>query len=155
MKSKRSFKKSRSRHQESSGHNLTSLVDCFAIILVYLLLATSFGEIDLDIPKDMVLPKATEAQSLTHQFILLVRDKSYEIGNRQISPENLTEELKKLADSQDEAKSTPSQENSDNRSIVIQADRKLSWSELNPAVVASLQAGFSEIQFAVLKEENH
>lgn len=145
MKKISSFKRDQSSSHESHGHNLTSLVDCFAIILVYLLLATSFGEIDLEIPKDMVLPKATKAQSLTQSLIVLVKHDGYQVGDKQFSIQELGPELKRLADSQDVAP--------ENKSIVIQSDRQTPWSELNPAVVASLQAGFSEVQFAVLKEE--
>lgn len=146
MRKANSFKKSKSHSGEHSGHNLTSLVDCFAIILVYLLLATSFGEIDLDMPKEMVLPKASEAQALTNSLVILVnKNQSYEIGGRTIALQELGEELKKLSDLQTD--------NPDKKAIVIQADRQLTWGELNPVVVAGLQSGFSEVQFAVIKEE--
>lgn len=139
-----SFTSKKRGHGAGNGHNLTSLVDCFAIILIYLLMATSFGEIDLEIPKDMKLPNATEAQALKNPLIIQVREQNYLLNNRVLTLANLTEELKKIAGKNGETGS---------KAIVIQADRNLNYSELNPVVVAGLQAGFDELQFAVMKEE--
>lgn len=130
-------------HQSHGHQNLTSLVDCFAIILIYLLMATSFGELELNIPEGMKLPKASEAQALKNSLVVQVRDHSYLVNNRIVSLPNLTEELKKLADQQGGEGS---------KALVIQADRDLNYAELNPVVVAGLQAGFDEMQFAVMKE---
>jgi biopolymer transport protein ExbD len=127
------------------GHNLTSLVDCFAIILIYLLLATSFGQVDLNIPKDMKLPKASEAQALTNPLVIQVRAQNYLLNNRVLTLPQLTEELKKTADG--------IKAENGSRALVIQADKDLSYAELNPVVQAGLQAGFDELQFAVMKEE--
>ena len=133
--------------QHSHGHNLTSLVDCFAIILIYLLMATSFGEIDLDMPKDMKLPKAENTQSLNQSTVVQVRAQSYQIAGRTVTLQNLAEEFKILHDA---AKTS---NDSSKKAIVIQADRNISYGEINPVVMAGLQAGFEEVQFAVLKEE--
>lgn len=136
----------KSVHSEGHGSNLTSLVDCFAIILIYLLMATSFGEIELAIPKDIKLPKATHATALKNPLVITVRAQNYLIDNRIVTLPKLTEELKRIADA------TAADEKG-SKSIVIQADRNLSYAELNPVVMAGLQAGFDELQFAVLKEE--
>jgi biopolymer transport protein ExbD len=133
-------------HGDGHGSNLTSLVDCFAIILIYLLLATSFGEIDLEIPDGMKLPKASEASALQNPLIITVRAQNYLINNQIFSLPKLTEELKRIADS------TQAGDNG-SKALVIQADKDLSYAELNPVVMAGLQAGFDELQFAVMKEE--
>jgi biopolymer transport protein ExbD len=139
---------SKSKHSSHShGHNLTSLVDCFAIILIYLLMATSFGEIDLDMPKDMKLPKAAKTQSLNQSTVVQVRAQSYQIAGRTVTLQNLAEEFKNLSDAAKAAN------DNSKTAIVIQADRNLSYGEINPVVMAGLQAGFEEVQFAVLKEE--
>lgn len=133
------------KHAHGGGHNLTSLVDCFAIILIYLLMATSFGQVDLDIPQDMKLPKASEAQALKNPLIIQVRAQNYLLNNRILTLPQLAEELKKTAEGL--------KADNGSKALVIQADKNLSYAELNPVVVAGLQAGFDELQFAVMKEE--
>lgn len=129
------------------GHNLTSLVDCFAIILVYLLMATSFGQIELDIPRDMTLPRASEGTPLTNPLVIQVHQGHYLLNKQVFELSQLAEELKRLADeSKESSDSTP-------KGLVIQADRQLQYGELNPVIVAGLQAGFDEVQFAVQEEE--
>lgn len=133
------------------GHNLTSLVDCFAIILVYLLLATSFGELSVDVDKDIQLPKATEAKALMSDYMVVVKDgasnmPTYIVDKQEVRLDNLAEVLKAKAD-------TMPKEEGKSKSIVIQADKNMSYAKLNPLIMVSLQAGFEEIQFAVLKDE--
>jgi biopolymer transport protein ExbD len=144
-KTKIGFSKKNSNN--SHGHILTPLVDCFAIILVYLLMATSFGEIDLDINKDIELPKAAHSQALVESTVVKVSKHSYEVAGKQVSMRDLAEEFKKIFDSKKSA------DQKANPAIVIQADRNLSYGEINPVVMAGLQAGFNEVQFAVLKED--
>lgn len=144
MKTSSGFKKKEKQHIEH-GHNLTSLVDCFAIILVYLLLATTFGEISVDIPKDMKLPKASEAQALQSDYVVQVHKGEYLVDNKKVRVDQLGEVLKQKADS------IPSEEGK-SKSLVIQADRRLNYGEINPLVMISLQAGFQELQFAVIKD---
>jgi biopolymer transport protein ExbD len=145
---KRSKKFGSSSHEPvEHGHNLTSLVDCFAIILVYLLLATSFGEISMDTPKDMKLPKASEAQALMSDYIVQVHNQQFIIDNKPYRVDQLAAVLKAKADS------LPTEEGK-SKSLVIQADRKMSYGEINPLIMVSLQAGFQELQFAVVKDDD-
>lgn len=146
MKDKFSFGK-KSRDSHSGGHNLTSLVDCFAIILIYLLMATSLGQVDLDVPKDMKLPTASMGQDLMQSTIVVFDKGEYKIGDKSFTMTQLAEEFKRRRDEM--GKSTePGQ-----AAIVIQADEKSNYSQINPIVLAGLAAGFNEIQFAVLKDE--
>ncbi len=146
MKRQKGFGQKEQEHVEH-GHNLTSLVDCFAIILVYLLLATSFGEIPLDIPKDMKLPKATEAQALMSDYVVQVHNQQFIVDGKAVRVDQLAQILKAKADS------IPSEEGK-SKSLVIQADRKMSYGEINPLIMVSLQAGFQELQFAVIKDDD-
>lgn len=139
------------KHEGAHGHNLTSLVDCFAIILVYLLLATTFGDLSVDIEKDIQLPKATEAKALVSDYMVVVKDglsnnPTYMVDKQEVRLDNLAAVLKAKADSM------PAEEGK-SKSIVIQADKKMSYAKLNPLIMVSLLAGFQEIQFAVLKDE--
>jgi biopolymer transport protein ExbD len=146
MKSKVSFGK-KEKNTVTPGHNLTSLVDCFAIILIYLLMATSFGEIDLTVPKGMQMPQAVKTQSLVDNTVVLISENTYSIAGRIFALSQLAEEFKRLHD--EKAKTTDVSK----AAIVIQADKNISYGQINPVVLAGLQAGFSEVQFAVLKDE--
>lgn len=146
MKRTKGFGRKEQEHVEH-GHNLTSLVDCFAIILVYLLLATSFGEIDMDMPKDMTLPKATEAQALMSDYVVQARNQEFIIDGKPYKVNQLAAVLKAKADS------LPTVEGQ-SKSLVIQADRKMQYKEINPLIMVSLQAGFQELQFAVIKDDD-
>lgn len=127
----------------ASGLTLTSLVDCFTILVVYLLVATSFGTEELNVPKDMQLPRAAHSDSLEKGLVIEVAVKdgvaTYKIDEKRVSVENLSERLQKMKGQFD--------------SVVIQADKKTDYSMLNPAVTSGLQAGFSKIKFAVLHGE--
>lgn len=136
------FARNKSNDKSGSKHILTPLVDCFAIILIYLLMATSFGQIEVKIPEGMKLPKATEGKAPTGTLVIEVKNQSYVINGVSIPLPRLSEELKKIADS-----------SSAKQALIIQADRGMSYGEINPVVIAGLQAGFSELQFAVVNEQ--
>ena len=121
----------------SSGLMLTSLVDCFTIPVVYLLVATSFGSQELQIPKDMVLPGAENSVALSASIVIRVEDGQYKINDESVKLENLSDKLIEMRGDVD--------------AIVIQADKRSDYSSLNPVVLSSLQAGFKKIKFAVLQ----
>lgn len=131
------FKK-RSTGSHAAKHSLTPLVDCFAIILIYLLMASSFGSEEFKVPEGMKLPKASEAQVTDNMVIVVVKNQTYSMGGKTYSIPALIAEFKKIPEK---------------KAIIIQADKNLSFGEINPVVTAGLQSGFSEVQFAVSKEE--
>lgn len=125
----------------SSSLTLTSLVDCFTVLVVFLLVATSVGGIEMATPKSMQLPKAVSSDSLTESAIVRIEANRYFLNNKLIGLEELPEALK-------EAKV-------EFTNMVIQADRRLVFSQLNPIVLSGLSAGYEKIQFAVLKGEKN
>jgi len=142
------FGRQNTRSIHASGHNLTSLVDCFAIILIYLLFATSFGEVDLEIPKDMQLPKAEKTSALLNSTIIQVRKDGYFIAGQQVPMNELAVTIKNLFETKQK-----DDKDATKNSIVVQADKDMKFGEINPVVLTSLMAGFEEVQFAVLKGE--
>jgi biopolymer transport protein ExbD len=120
---------------------LTSLVDCFTTILAYLLLATSFGGESMDIPKNMALPHAYHSTTLEGGLVVMVENGRYFLGKTPIAVDRLAEVLK----AEKERTHTPY--------VVIQADKKTSFAQINPAVLSGLQAGFEQVRFAVLQED--
>lgn len=140
-----SFKKNTKEKSNGAKNILTPLVDCFAIILIYLLMATSFSTNELTTPKEIKLPRATETKSADDtRAVVEIRDKLFFINKKLVSMPQLGAELKKLVNQMSIKEPV----------LIVQADKSLSYGEMNPVVMAGLLAGFSELQFAVIKEEN-
>lgn len=123
----------------SSPVTLTSLVDCFTILVVYLLVATHMGSEQLDVSKDMQLPAAAHSTELKLGNIVRIENDKYFLNDKKINVDELFDALK------------ASLSNSD--SVIIQADKKVDYSKVNPAVLSALQAGFKQVKFAVLQED--
>lgn len=126
---------------------LTSLVDAFSILVLYLLISfSSTGEI-LYISKDMVLPPSTQSENLERQIIIKFQQGKYYVENEEVSK---TELFPKLLKMKVEFKEKYPELDSENK-IIIQADKNEKFLDLNLIIHASAQAGFEEIKFAVIK----
>lgn len=125
---------------------LTSLVDAFSILVVYLLMSySSSGEI-MYISKDMVLPMATQSDILNRQIIIKFEDGKYFIEDEEVPKNALFARLLKM---KTEFKEKYPELDSENK-IIIQADKSEKFIDLNLIIHASAQAGFEEIKFAVI-----
>lgn len=121
---------------------LTSLVDAFSILVIYLLVVSSnTGEI-LYLSKDMKLPEAKKVDVLKRATIVKIEEGRFFVENKEVSQNALTQVLLDLR------KALP--DSDDDPAITIQADRKSPYSLLNQVIHAGGQVGFSEIKFAVL-----
>lgn len=123
----------------NSGLSLTSLVDCFSVLLIYLLVASTVGGVDLPTPRHMQLPKSSYSDVLAESAVVRIEGEKYFLNNKLVTMDKLIEELRR---GQTQFKG-----------MVIQADRRLEFSQLNPIVLIGLAAGYSKIQFAVAKLE--
>ncbi len=126
---------------------LTSLVDAFSILVVYLLMSySSSGEI-MYMSKDMVLPDATQSEVLNRQIIIKFDQGQYYIENEIVEKKDLFARLLKM---KTEFKEKYPELDSENK-VIIQADKGEKFLDLNTIIHASAQAGFEEIKFAVIK----
>ena len=125
---------------------LTSLVDAFSILVIYLLISySSSGEI-MYISKDMKLPSAFEAEVLSRQIIIKFEKGKYFIENEEVRKKDLFARLLKM---KTEFKEKYPELDGENK-IIIQADKGEKFLDLNTIIHASAQAGFEEIKFAVI-----
>lgn len=125
---------------------LTSLVDAFSILVVYLLMSySSTGEI-MYLSKDMVLPTAAEAETLNRQIIIKYEKGDYFVEDLKVTKDELFPTLLKM---KLDFKEKYPELDSENK-IIIQADKGEKFIDLNWIIHASAQAGFEEIKFAVL-----
>ncbi|MBK9293177.1 MAG: biopolymer transporter ExbD [Oligoflexia bacterium] len=167
-----------------TGLSLTSMVDMFTILVVFLLQNySSTGEI-LNIPKDVHLPKASSVKELKPAHVVTVTTDSIVLDNNTIADlaqvkaqkdwmipslrESLVAALqqdeinykKALSDRVKEAiplgvkKEVPAQESL--KKITVQADKEMDFLTIKKVMFTVTEAGAEEINFAVMKkvEEN-
>lgn len=125
---------------------LTALIDAFSILVIFLLMSfSSTGEI-LFLGKDTELPKAGLGIQLErHPVIKLENGKIY-LEDSELKETDLVAAMMKLRE--DFKETHPNEEYPG--IITIQADRRMKYEQMNAIVVASGNAGFSDIKFAIL-----
>ncbi|MCY4321416.1 MAG: biopolymer transporter ExbD [Bdellovibrionaceae bacterium] len=128
---------------------LTSLIDAFSILVVYLLMFFSnAGEITY-VSSDIDLPKASIIERLDRYSILQIKTEGYFVEDTQLKLEDLVSYLIALKTKLNKNVSLAEDQK---ETITIQADKKVKYERLSPVVQACSQAGFSIIKFAVLAE---
>ncbi|HVK60544.1 MAG TPA: biopolymer transporter ExbD [Bdellovibrionales bacterium] len=139
----------KSERQKRSVHAellLTALIDAFSILVIFLLMSfSSTGEI-LFMSKDMQLPKAAMTEQLTRQPVVKVEQGKIFLEEKEVSEDRLVSaliQLRKKFQAENPGQEFPGM-------LTVQADRRVKFENLNGIVLASSQAGFSDIKFAVV-----
>ncbi len=141
-------------HPQSEGRKrnviadllLTALIDAFSILVIFLLMSfSSTGEI-LFMGKGMELPKSGQSQVLTRSPVVKVEQGDIYLEDQKVAPADLTKALLSLRENFNQTR--PGEEFP--AEITVQADRRLKYEVLNQIIVASSQAGISDIKFAVI-----
>ncbi len=120
---------------------LTSLIDAFSIIVIYLLIGTQGGGIEADTKGLMTLPTADSAMTIEVETPTLRIEKGrYFINDEQVSERNLIAKLSEVK------KASGGKETA----LMIQADTKMKYSDLDPLIKAGSLAGIEKLKFAVV-----
>ena len=123
---------------------LTSLIDAFSIIVIYLLIGTQTSGIESDIPSKMSLPTAANSLSLEKEATTITIEKGvYRLNEKIVSVNNLAAELRQLREVN---KDLPAE-------LIVQADQEMKYQELDPLLKASALSGFEKMKFAVVPEQ--
>lgn len=124
---------------------LTSLIDAFSIIVIYLLIGTQNGNgIEVKTSKGINLPMASQGTSLTKETAILKIDKgSYYLNDKVVSARSLTEKLSEFKKNSKEK----------DVELLIQADTEMQFSDLDPLIKAGSLAGIEKLKFAVVPEQ--
>ncbi len=133
--------KARMKKSILASLTLTSLIDAFSILVIYLLTNASNTQIPFDMRGGMQMPQAKLSESLSYGSVVRVMNGEYFVDQRKISVSELPVKLRAL------------KEKNPTETIIIQADRKLPFSQMNPIILAAAQAGVEKFQFAVLAGE--
>ena len=120
---------------------LTSLIDAFCIIVIYLLIGTQSGGTEVQVSSQIELPTA-ESGLLVEKETPTVRIEKglYFINDQIVATNQLGEKLNDL-------RKTLAVENPE---ILIQADQKMDYAELDPLIRAGSEAGIQRLKFAVV-----
>ena len=127
---------------------LTSLIDAFSIIVIYLLIGTQGGGIESKVPSHFNLPLAQYSQTLMEETpILRIEKGRYFLNDEAISLNNLGDKLQKLQ------KAQALKNNSEapiKKALMVQADTEMKYADLDPLLKAGSQAGIEQLKFAVV-----
>lgn len=126
---------------------LTSLIDAFVILVLYLVVASSPSDNTIDVDNQISLPQTKMMQEPDGSPVVVYKNNAFYIENNRVQDANLKDSLKSLA-----AKFASSFKNNE-ASIVIQADENIGFEKLQPVLVASSHAGIKHVKFAVLQKD--
>lgn len=120
---------------------LTSLIDAFSIIVIYLLIGTQSSGLESNIPSKMNLPMAEHSVGLDKEITTLSIQKGVYKLNDEVIP------VRVLAQKLAEIKKNSKEESME---LVVQADQDMKYEDLDPLLKASSQSGFEKMKFAVV-----
>lgn len=122
---------------------LTSLIDAFSIIVIYLLIGTQSGGMETPLHK-IDLPLAQNAQTLeTEVAVLRIEKNQIFLNEKPVQLPQLGEALLQLKNISKDKKVE----------LLVQADQNLRFAQVDPLVKASSLAGIEKLKFAVIPEK--
>lgn len=120
---------------------LTSLIDAFSIIVIYLLIGTQSSGIESTVPTTLKLPLAQNSVGVDKIVPTLRIEKGvYKLDDEVVPAKKLAEKLSEL-----KKKSTKK-----NLELLVQADQEMKYQDLDPLLRASSLSGFEKMKFAVV-----
>jgi biopolymer transport protein ExbD len=124
---------------------LTALIDAFSILVIFLLMSfSSTGEI-LYINK-MELPTASKADVLERYPVIKIDQGQIYLEDKAVTPDGLVAALLDLRKAWSETHSGEEYPGI----LTVQADKHAKYLDLNSAILAASETGFSDIRFAVV-----
>jgi biopolymer transport protein ExbD len=131
---------------KTAGLLITSLVDAFSILVIYLLFGTSTNGQEIDAKIGVKLPSAFHSELAGQGVRLKVEKNRYYINEKRVEKNKIADELRFLNKntSQNKMELAPS--------ITIIADQNQAIEDLNPILLAASEAGYSQLKMAVQHE---
>lgn len=120
--------------------NLTTLIDAFCILVIFLLSNMNGQLQNIQIGKNMILPVSKQNDLMDQGLVVRLEKDGFSVDEKKLStPEQLAQALI-------DAKV----KNKEHSSIIIQADRQSDFSAISIILRAAGLAGFEKYMFAVL-----
>lgn len=125
---------------------LTSLIDAFSILVIYLLMSFSSSGDMSHINAGVTLPKAQTIERLDRYPIVQIQKDHYLVEDQKVDFDGIVTSLISLK------KNLSANSSSNQDTITLQADKKTGYAQISSLIQACSHAGFSNIKFAVLGE---
>lgn len=143
---------SRLRPTAGSGHKrsmvaslmLTSLVDAFSILVIFLIMNHSASNEVVNVGNKVSLPQARESQFIQSGVVVRVEGGQFIVDDQVVPVTQLAAHLKGLNSSVEVAR---------REGLIIVADRALDYADLSPVILAGSQSGFTKFKFAVIRKD--
>lgn len=119
---------------------LTSLIDAFCIIVIYLLIGTQSGGQDVNLPTQISLPSAESGVAIEDAPTVRIEKGMYFINDKQVAMKSLGAALYDLKSSLKK----------DDMELIVQADVKMDYADLDPLIKSASEAGIQKLKFAVM-----
>lgn len=117
--------------------NLTTLIDAFCILVIFLLSNMNGRVQNLKDSQSIVLPVAMMTEALGQGLVVRIEQNTIFVDDKKTTESNL-------------AKAILDAKKADNSSLIIQADRKSDYQNIGLVLRAGGQAGYEKYVFAVL-----
>lgn len=124
---------------------LTSLVDAFSILVIFLLMNTSNSLQEVEIKAMNGLPIASHTDALKKGVILSVDKGIYSIDGKTIPLNRLSQTLSDKKAEMEQGQIIKKTE------LIIQASRAMDYNDLSPILVAASEASFQNYKLAVIE----
>ena len=130
----------RTRRSTLTALMLTSLVDAFSILVIFLIITynTSPGAVNTG---HVTLPQVSQTEFLQQGVVVRIENNLYVVDEHPVALAQLGETLKAAFMKNGSAKQD---------GLILVADRNLDYETLSPAILAGSNAGFTKFKFAVI-----
>ncbi len=126
---------------------LTSLIDAFSILVIYLLMNYSASGELMSLREGMELPKAANPLQIETAVIVQFHKGKYYVDDKETN--NLVADL--VAQRKILTKRAVTDKDIE-FSLIVQSDKEVPYKNINVIIHASAQVGFDEVKFAVIKQ---
>lgn len=124
---------------------LTSLVDAFSILVIFLLMSSQSG-IEAELKKTEKLPMASAIDSIEKSIILRIEGGAYFIDEQPVRENELAKALIAAKE-----KFEAGLLNNAKAGLLVQADKTMDFDSLSPVLRAGSEAGLSQFKFAAIE----
>jgi biopolymer transport protein ExbD len=123
---------------------LTSLIDAFSILVIFLLIQGPSGQKELPVGKDVQLPSVQTFVPMDEGVAVRIENGHYFVDEKEVTTNDLVKKLYEIRQQLIESKAK------NDKSLIVQADKRSDFQSINPIIQAGAQTGFEQIKFAVL-----
>jgi biopolymer transport protein ExbD len=150
------------------GLQITSMIDMFTIILVFLLKSYAASSVEISSSQNITLPSSTAAQSPVEALKLVVSKTGVYVDDKEVAKIESGEIVKSYLDDRDQKFIRPlydalkgqadkskaiAKQNADvnfEGKVIFQADKTLNYQLLRKVMYTSSFAGYTDFKFAVI-----